>query len=78
MWQLWGPNRETHNERILQFQELNQQLQKKGKDKVDGTFMRKGQAGNWKKHFTPELEKRFQDWETKWLEGSDLKFEYGG
>ena len=39
-------------------------------------FMRKGQTGNWRKHFTPELEKRFEEWERKGLEGSDLKFTY--
>ena len=41
-----------------------------------GAFMNKGKTGNWKKHFTPELEKRFEEWETRELEGSDLKFEY--
>ena len=62
---------------VIYFQDLNQQLEKKGKDKVDGTFMRKGKAGDWKAHFTPELEKRFTEWEDKWLRGSDLKFDYG-
>ena len=38
--------------------------------------MRKGQAGNWKKHFTPEMERKFEAWERKWLEGSDLEFVY--
>ena len=59
------------------FQDLNQQLEKKGKDRVDGTFMRKGKAGDWKAHFSPELERRFKEWEDKWLRGSDLKFDYG-
>ena len=39
--------------------------------------MRKGKAGDWKTYFTPELDKRFKEWEAKWLKGSDLKFEYG-
>jgi hypothetical protein len=38
--------------------------------------MRKGQAGDWKNHLTPEMVDRFEKWEAKWLEGSDLKFEY--
>ena len=41
-----------------------------------GAFMNKGKTGNWKSHFTPELEKRFEEWEAKELKGSDLKFEY--
>ena len=39
-------------------------------------FMHKGETGNWRKHFTPELEKRFEEWEKKGLAGSDLKFTY--
>ena len=39
--------------------------------------MRKGQVGNWRQHFTPELEEGFKKWETKWLEGCSLKFDYG-
>jgi hypothetical protein len=38
--------------------------------------MRKGQSGSWKKHFTPDIEERFEKWEAKWMAGSDLKFEY--
>ena len=39
-------------------------------------FMRKGQVGDWVNHFTPELEKRFDEWEKRSLKGSDLKFQY--
>ena len=39
-------------------------------------FMRKGETGDWKNHFTPELEKKFVEWEKRWLEGSDFKFTY--
>ena len=68
---------ESYDSRRCYFQDLNQQLEKKGKDRVDGTFMRKGKAGDWKAHFTPELERRFKEWEDRWLRGSDLKFDYG-
>ena len=39
-------------------------------------FMVEGKTGKWRKWFTQELEKRFQEWESKWLEGCDLKFEF--
>ena len=39
-------------------------------------FMRKGQVGDWVNHFTPDLEKRFDEWERNWLSNSDLKFQY--
>ncbi len=38
--------------------------------------MRKGQAGNWKKHFKPGMEERFQQWEERWLKGTGLEFVY--
>ena len=38
--------------------------------------MRKGEVGDWVNYFPPELEKKFQEWEKKWLEDSDLKFQY--
>ena len=52
------------------------ELQKSKKKPKDGggAFMNKGQTGNWKQHFTPELEKRFEEWEAEELKGSDLKF----
>ena len=43
---------------------------------AESAFMNKGKSGNWKKHLTPAMEKRIEDWEAKWLEGSDLKFVY--
>ena len=39
-------------------------------------FMRKGEVGDWKNHVTPELEKKFVEWEKKWLAGSDFQFIY--
>jgi len=39
-------------------------------------FMRKGLVGDWKNHLTPELEKKFIEWEKKWLDGSDFEFQY--
>jgi len=38
--------------------------------------MRQGRSGNWKSHLSPEQVERFQKWEQKWLEGSDLQFNY--
>lgn len=40
------------------------------------SFMRQGKAGTWRQEFTPEMIKRFEEWEAKWLEGSDLSFKY--
>ena len=36
--------------------------------------MNKGKTGNWRNKLTPEMVKRFEEWESKGLEGSDLKF----
>ena len=55
---------------------MNQQLADSGRKALDGAFMRKGKVGNWRQHFTPELEKRFKEWEARWLEGCSLKFDY--
>jgi len=60
-------------------EELVKASQKEIKDdnKTDAAvFMRKGEVGDWKNHLTPELEKKFQKWENKWLKDSDLKFKY--
>ena len=38
--------------------------------------MRKGKTGNWKEKFSPELTKKFEHWEEKHLQGSDLKFTF--
>jgi hypothetical protein len=53
-----------------------QMMSKHAKTDTSAAFMRKGQTGGWKKHLTPEMVKRFEMWEAKWLEGSDLQFEY--
>ena len=39
-------------------------------------FMRKGKTGGWKNHFDAETIEKFNKWERKWLEGTDLKFCY--
>ena len=39
-------------------------------------FMRKGKAGDWKNHFDQETQRKFQNWEHKWLNGTDLEFCY--
>ena len=59
------------------FQDMNKQLADSGRKALDGAFMRKGQVGNWRQHFTLELEERFKEWEARWLKGCSLKFEYG-
>ena len=56
---------------------MNQELENSGKKKGGGSFMRKGQVGDWRRHFSPELEVRFKEWETKWLDGCSLKFDHG-
>ena len=56
---------------------MNQELENSGKKKGGGSFMRKGQVGDWRRHFNPELEERFKEWEAKWLDGCSLKFGYG-
>ena len=38
--------------------------------------MRKGKTGGWKNHFDAETIEKFNKWERKWLEGTDLKFCY--
>lgn len=40
------------------------------------SFMKSGKSGTWKKHFTPELEEKFDKWEDTWLKNSDFKFQY--
>jgi estrone sulfotransferase len=42
----------------------------------EAKFMRKGKAGDWKNHFSPETVARFEAWEKNGLEGTDLKFCY--
>ncbi|KAK4026522.1 hypothetical protein OUZ56_015517 [Daphnia magna] len=40
----------------------------------DGRFIRKGKTGDWKNHFSPELNSRIDQWIEKNLARSDLKF----
>jgi len=45
------------------------------KDKQEACkFVRKGKTGDWKNHFSPELNRRIEEWIEKSLDGSDLKF----
>merc|ERR1712071_218459 len=39
-----------------------------------GNFIRKGKTGDWKNHFTPELNRRLDEWIAKNLQATDLKF----
>ncbi len=39
-------------------------------------FMRQGKAGTWKESLSPELIKKFDDWEREGLKGSTLSFKY--
>ncbi|CAK9809497.1 Luciferin sulfotransferase [Anthophora plagiata] len=41
-----------------------------------GTFVRKGQSGEWKDMFTPELNAKANQWIEENLKGSDLTFPY--
>ena len=42
-----------------------------------GSFIRKGQTGDWKNHFTPEMTARFDAWMADKLKGTDLSFPEG-
>ena len=39
-----------------------------------GRFIRKGKTGDWKNHFSPELNARIDQWIETNLAGTDLKF----
>ena len=39
-------------------------------------FMRKGQVGDWKNRFTPQLVQKFEAWEAKGLENCTMKFTF--
>ncbi|XP_057378326.2 sulfotransferase 1A3-like [Daphnia carinata] len=39
-----------------------------------GHFIRKGKTGDWKNHFSPELNERIDKWMQANLEGTDLRF----
>lgn len=41
----------------------------------DGNFIRNGKTGDWKNHFSPELNRQIDEWIEKNLEGTDLKFD---
>jgi len=49
-------------------------LKDEGLAKEEGHFIRKGKTGDWKNHFSPELNSRLDEWIKKNLEGTDLKF----
>lgn len=36
----------------------------------------KGKTGDWKNHFSPELNQRIDEWMRLNLKGSDLRFEF--
>ena len=38
------------------------------------TFLFIGKTGDWKNHFTPELNERIEQWMATHLAGSDLSF----
>ena len=37
-------------------------------------FIRKGETGDWKNHFSPELDHQVDEWIERNLAGTDLKF----
>ncbi|XP_043204340.1 sulfotransferase 1A1-like [Amphibalanus amphitrite] len=39
-----------------------------------GSFVRKGKTGDWKNHFTPEMNEKFDKWMEEKLKGTDLTF----
>lgn len=49
------------------------QLEEPGQLKPE-SFIRQGKTGSWKKIFTPELEKRFNEWIVDNLKDTDLIF----
>nr|CAH0104482.1 unnamed protein product [Daphnia galeata] len=52
----------------------NESGKKMGAMNEDGRFIRKGKTGDWKNHFSPELNSRIDEWIEKNLADSDLKF----
>jgi len=49
------------------------QLEQAGRIKPE-LFIRQGKTGNWKEIFTPELEKKFNEWIVDNLKDTDLVF----
>ena len=45
-------------------------------EKGTGPFLRKGAVGDWKNHFTPEQNERFEKDVLGKLDGSGLEFDY--
>ncbi|KAI9563465.1 hypothetical protein GHT06_010928 [Daphnia sinensis] len=52
----------------------NKAAKKFGAMNEDGRFIRNGKTGDWKNHFSPELNQRIDEWVARNLEGTDLKF----
>ncbi|EFX76431.1 hypothetical protein DAPPUDRAFT_55135 [Daphnia pulex] len=52
----------------------NESGKKTGAFNQEGNFIRKGKTGDWKNHFSPELNCRINAWIEKNLAGTDLKF----
>jgi hypothetical protein len=45
-------------------------------DGGEGKFMRKGQAGNWRKELTEEQVEMIREWEERQLKDTDFAFQY--
>jgi len=68
-------NKSVNKQEFVEASQVN--LANKNPNKEENlVFMRKGQVGDWKNYFTPELENKFEEWERKWLKDSDLTFQY--
>ena len=39
-------------------------------------YKTKGKTGRWEEAYSKETIKRFEEWETKWLDGTGLSFTY--
>ncbi|KAI9563009.1 hypothetical protein GHT06_010465 [Daphnia sinensis] len=52
----------------------NESGKKTGAFNQEGRFIRKGKTGDWKNHFSPELNVRIDEWIEKNLTGTDLTF----
>ena len=42
----------------------------------ESDFIHKGKTGRWEEVYSKETIKRFEEWETKWLDGTGLSFTY--
>ena len=51
-------------------------MKKVQKNEREGSFIDKGKTGGWKETFDEKTIKRFEEWEKKWLQDTDLKFTY--